>query len=32
VRAAESGDSGAIESAMRLHLRLVRVRARKDTP
>jgi DNA-binding GntR family transcriptional regulator len=30
VRAAESGDRGAIESAMRMHLRLVRARARSD--
>jgi DNA-binding GntR family transcriptional regulator len=30
VRAAESGDRGAIESAMRMHLRLVRARARND--
>jgi DNA-binding GntR family transcriptional regulator len=30
VRAAESGDRTAIESAMRMHLRLVRARARQD--
>lgn len=30
VRAAESGDRAATESAMRLHLRLVRTRARKE--
>jgi DNA-binding GntR family transcriptional regulator len=30
LRAAESGDRGAIESAMRMHLRLVRARARHD--
>jgi DNA-binding GntR family transcriptional regulator len=30
LRAAESGDRGAIESAMRMHLRLVRARARAD--
>lgn len=30
VRAAESGDRAAIESAMRMHLRLVRARARHD--
>lgn len=30
VRAAESGDRQAVESAMRMHLRLVRARARRD--
>lgn len=30
VRAAESGDGQAVESAMRMHLRLVRARARRD--